>query len=175
MMEQMDFFSVSPTEEWVFEVLRPSLLCTVIENNASQDSLFCKEGKNYSSVWFAKQLAFRICCRDDRHYFGVSIDFCKNVPNEFAVKITSVGKADGFSNFEFIPTEEGIKLFSSFLGAVLDQAIDSTPKEFDCCARYEECSNARKCINPRPDLAVGCGYRKIMKSGRIFYGKNRNV
>lgn len=174
-MDQLNFLSMTPTEEWVFDVLQSSLLCTVRDNNANQDNLLCKTGKNYSSVWFAKQLAFRICCRDDCHYFGVSADFSKSAPPEIMATLTATGKADGFFNFEFTPTVEGITFFSSFLCNVLDQAIDSTPKEFDCCSRYEACSDVKKCINPCPDLAVGCGYRKIMKSGRIFYGANRNV
>lgn len=175
MMDQLDFLASIPTEEWIFETLRSSLLDTVIENNANPDNLFIKKGKNYSSVWFSKQLAFRICCRDDCRYFGVSVNFAQNIPAEIATTLTTVGKTDGFYNFEFSPTAEGVSFFSSFLCTILDQAIDSTPKEFDCCSRYEECSNARKCTNPSPDLAVACGYRKIMKSGRIFYGPNRNI
>lgn len=175
MMEQMDMFSLIPTEEWAFNLLRPSLLNIIAENNANTENLICKEGKNYSSVWFSKQLAFRICCRDDKCYFGVSIDFTQSAPIEVKATQSHSVKNEGFYNFEFEPTHDGVMQFAAFLCSALDQAIDSTPKEFDCCSRFEECSNCKRCINPNPDLAVGCGYRKILKSGRIYYGKNKNI
>lgn len=174
-MEQTNFLPPSPSEEWVFDILLPHLLCTVKNNNANPDSLVCKKGKNYSSVWFSKQLAFRICLRDNQNYFGVSADLSAIASPEISATLTSVGKANGFHNYEFTPTEEGICYFSEFLKGVLDQAIDSIPKEFDCCSRYVECSNAQKCTHPSPDFAVTCGYRKILKSGRIYYGDNKNI
>ena len=53
--------------------------------------------------------------------------------------------------------------------------LDSAPKEISCCSRYEQCSDNKKCIHPDKNIALGCNYRKILHSGRIFYGKNRNV
>ena len=46
---------------------------------------------------------------------------------------------------------------------------------FGCCSRYEKCSDAKKCIHPDPVFALGCAYRNNLDSGRIFYGKNRNI
>jgi len=57
----------------------------------------------------------------------------------------------------------------------MECVIDAIPKQFDCCSRYEECSNAKRCIHPNPETALICGYRKIMKKGRIYYGKNKNI
>ena len=48
-------------------------------------------------------------------------------------------------------------------------------ESFGCCSRFNECSDAKKCISPYPDLAEGCMYRTNLEAGRIFYGKNRNV
>ncbi len=45
---------------------------------------------------------------------------------------------------------------------------------FDCCGMYEQCSDAMQCLNSSDD-ALGCTYRKNLKAGRIFYGKNRNI
>lgn len=44
-----------------------------------------------------------------------------------------------------------------------------------CCSRYLECSDAKQCVHPDPAFALGCGYRKILASGKIYYGENRNV
>lgn len=45
---------------------------------------------------------------------------------------------------------------------------------FGCCSRYNECSNARKCIHPDQMYATACDYRKNLESGKIFYGKRKN-
>ena len=61
------------------------------------------------------------------------------------------------------------------LGRALQDAINRLPKSWDCCSRYMECSNAKRCVHPDPSLALECGYRKILASGKIYYGENRNV
>lgn len=175
MMEQMDLFSITPTEPWVYQVLMPTLQSVITHNNISLSKLVLKEGKAYSSVWYDTQMAFRICCRDNHTYFGVSNAYAYCAPPDIGRYITKEGRSDGFTNYSYVPTEEGICIFSEFLAAVLDQAIDSIQKEFDCCSRFEECSDAKHCTNPNADLATGCGYRKIMKKGRIYYGANRNI
>ena len=56
-----------------------------------------------------------------------------------------------------------------------ENIIDAIPKEFSCCSRYMECSNKIKCLNPDKEMAMRCGYRKILMSGKVFYGVNRNI
>ena len=46
---------------------------------------------------------------------------------------------------------------------------------FGCCSRFEECSDAKKCIHPNRMYSTACAYRSNLEAGRIFYGKNRNV
>ncbi len=46
---------------------------------------------------------------------------------------------------------------------------------FDCCSRYEECSDARRCISTRPTEAIGCTYKRRLLAGQIYYGKNPTV
>ena len=57
----------------------------------------------------------------------------------------------------------------------LQYILDRLPKDFSCCSRYESCSDAKSCIHPNKEFALGCYYRKVLSSGRIFYGKNRNI
>ena len=174
-MDQLNLFDTLPTESWVFEQISPALLQVISNNNLSCDKLRCESGKNYSSVWYDSQMVFRICLRGDYHYFGVSDAFTGTATEFHAERITKNGRTNGFTNYSFAPNAADIQLFSTFLASVLDQSIDGISKEFDCCSRFEECSNAKKCIHPNSDFAAGCGYRKIMKKGRIFYGQNRNT
>ena len=46
---------------------------------------------------------------------------------------------------------------------------------FDCCSRYEQCSDAKQCIHPDQTFAGGCRYRQRLRKGIIYYGKNRNI
>ncbi len=48
-------------------------------------------------------------------------------------------------------------------------------ERFGCCSRYEQCSDAKKCIHPDFILSRACSYRKNLENGKIFYGKNRNI
>lgn len=40
---------------------------------------------------------------------------------------------------------------------------------FACCARYEKCSEARKCLHPNLLFSTACAYRKNIENGNIFY------
>lgn len=187
MMEQLDLFATIPTEEWVYDILLPILKDGLSESNAGSDNIAVDRGKEYSSVSYLKhdpydaskpakkQLAFRICCRNDLRYFGISNNYINLVPTDLMDFRTDSGKGDGFSNFSFEATSEGVKQYASLLSSVLDAVTYSMIKEFDCCSRCEQCSDAKRCVHPNPAVATSCGYRKILKSGRIFYGKNRNV
>lgn len=52
---------------------------------------------------------------------------------------------------------------------------DNLKYDFDCCSRYMECSDNKKCVHPDLKRAVYCNYRKKLINGIIFYGKNRNI
>lgn len=53
--------------------------------------------------------------------------------------------------------------------------LEAKGRLFDCCHRYEECSDARDCTHPDKDFRMRCSYRQKLKQGIIFFGKNRNV
>lgn len=58
---------------------------------------------------------------------------------------------------------------------VCQYRLDGALKEFSCCSQYMACSDAKTCTNADKLEALGCYYRRVLHSGRIFYGKNRNV
>lgn len=49
----------------------------------------------------------------------------------------------------------------------------SNSDNFDCCSRFMECSDAKKCV-VKEDYAVFCRYREKLLNGICFYGKNSN-
>ena len=163
------------TEESAYCIIHPALLDVIAQNNVDPDKLTFNIGDNYASVFYHSALAFRICCRDRYHYFSISDSYADSLSSELASILTSGVNTSGFVKIAFDTTEQGLSKYIPLLCAILNLAIDSIPKEFDCCSRFEECSNAKKCIHPNPNLATVCGYRKLLKSGRIFYGENRNI
>jgi len=48
---------------------------------------------------------------------------------------------------------------------------------YGCCGLYEQCSDAKKCLQANIDreYAKGCSYRSNLENNRIFYGKNKNI
>ena len=65
-----------------------------------------------------------------------------------------------------------IKPISAVYMSVL---ADFGGERFGCCSRYEQCSDAKKCIHPDSILSQACAYRRNLEKGKIFYGKNRNI
>ena len=46
---------------------------------------------------------------------------------------------------------------------------------FGCCHKYNEYSDAQRCLHEDLDYSKGCIYRQNLEAGRIFFGKNRNI
>lgn len=51
----------------------------------------------------------------------------------------------------------------------------SAEPTFACCHRYEQCSDAKKCLHPNLMYSTACTYRKNLENNRIFYGKNKTT
>lgn len=51
----------------------------------------------------------------------------------------------------------------------------SKSKTFGCCSRFIECSDALKCVHENKLYATSCTYKHHLESGKVFYGKNKNV
>ena len=65
---------------------------------------------------------------------------------------------------------------SEYIEIAAEQAVvDFKPaKTFACCHLYNECSDAGKCLHPKPIYAKQCWYRDNLENGRVFYGNNKN-
>lgn len=52
---------------------------------------------------------------------------------------------------------------------------ESKASTFGCCSRFNDCSDAKKCVHENKLYSKACMYRRHLDSGKIFYGKNRNI
>ena len=142
------------------------------ELGANPDNILIKHGKSYSSVWYGSVLSFRIKLRKNARYIEVPAKFMDRIVNNLPEDQCAMS-SDSFCKISL--SSELAANYSDLLVQILKSTINDLPKEWDCCSRYMECSNAKKCVHPDPAFALGCGYRKTLAAGKIYYGDNRNV
>lgn len=180
-MNQVSLFDSRPTDEQAarpsdgellaYDDLRPIIGAICPELNIQGDKFQLKGCMGYSSVYYGSALVMRLKIRGKAHYISVPKSWLEDLPDgtEWEEKKSDAGRVR-------LPVADNVGEVLGRLGApIIRAAISHVPKEFDCCSRFEQCSDAMKCIHPDPDFALLCGYRKVLASGRVFYGKNRNV
>lgn len=127
---------------------------------------------SYTAVMFGNLTAFRLRIRGKLHYISIPLILADLIPNDVPSKKPS--KDEKYFRV-FITDKHPLDSYTNFLRNVIGETVNRYPKEWDCCSRYLDCSDAKTCIHPDKAFALSCGYRKILSSGRIFYGKNRNI
>ena len=126
----------------------------------------------YTVVKFGNLTAFRIRIRGKQHYISIPTSLADLIPTDAPCKKPTKNE----KYYRVLITDEyPFESYTPFLVNVVSETVNRYPKEWDCCSRYLECSDAKTCVHPDKAFALGCGYRKILSSGRIFYGNNRNI
>lgn len=174
---QISFFKKSEKElgarreDAFLEKALPILRKAAESRNADPEDITYEVLVSYSSVKFRSSLICKLKMRGKKWYISIPNRLREVIPENIeTTKTASEGQFLRIA-FEQLTDSEALSLIEE---ATL-LAIELIPKEFDCCARFEECSNAKVCIHPNPAFSMLCGYRKILKSGRVFYGENRNI
>lgn len=167
MTEQISF--LASAEATAFNIIKPALISVLKENGLDENTLSYDERKSYHSVRFNASVVVRITSAPTPSL---------SIPTQVLMLTPYANYADtdhkDYTKIS-IPSLDAIGQYTEMLQAVLQKIIDRVPKEFDCCSRYLECSNVKNCVHPDKSIALGCGYRKQLKSGKIFYGENRNI
>lgn len=155
-------------EETAYERLLPYLLETLKQNSLDESYLSFEKRKNYYSIVFSKNSVVA--------QLASSPAPAVSVPTSALSATGSYSSWLGEKAYSKIPAElQNVESYAYALQAVLDVIINRTPTDFDCCSKYMECSDAMRCICPDHVSPLQCSYRKVLKSGRVFYGKNRNI
>lgn len=177
MIDQLTFDSVTPDvspEIRVYhDILRhflPILDKNVIDKRALEFRESTAKNKTYSTVLFADSIICRLRMQGSEHYISVPIEFKKFIPSEYQTKIV---KADPQYIRIIIHQSFDISSLMPALSTVLNAKIDHLPKLFDCCHLYMQCSDAGVCVQTDNIYSLNCGYRKVLKNGRCFFGVNR--
>ena len=181
MTDQVTLSGFEPPEykESLFlDSIFPKLMAAVEEHGGPSVLLTRKatqtesKSSGYSVVSFGTLTAFRLRLRGKQHYISLPTVFSDLVPDSFPQK--SVASELKYIRI-LVDSSHPIESYSDFLVKVAGESVNRYPKAWDCCSRYMECSDSKTCIHPDKTFALECGYRKTLNSGRIFYGKNRNI
>ncbi len=158
------------TEEEL-QALLGRLAAVLEEEKIPQEVLRLQRNKGTVSLTLRSDLICRLTVRGEGYSgLAVSRQFEALLPAGWEGK-----KAAGETlSFSFEPGR-GLGDWGEPLAEICRRRIWEIPKQFDCCDRYEECSDAGCCTNPDLLYAMECGYKKLLRQGRIFYGKNRNA
>ncbi|MBQ7546397.1 MAG: hypothetical protein IJT41_05495 [Clostridia bacterium] len=169
-MEQLSLL-VTP-EEKAFEALRPALVDILWEYNLDSSDLRFRSNKGYYSILFKESSVVAQLGGKKKVYMAVPTSALQATSGYSSAADPNQGLYTKFPVKTFDLVAEKYKFM---LQEVLRAIIERGSKEFDCCSRYEECSDAKRCIHPDPTFGIKCGYRKNLRDGKIFYGAKPTV
>lgn len=159
-------------EEQAFLTSITHQMTSAVETHGGPGSLLIiSPTKGYSAVILGTLTVFRLCLRGKRRYISIPTKFEDLIPENWPTKFSK-------SEDKYIRVtigENPLDLYADFLSSLAGIAVDRYPKDWDCCSRYTECSDAKRCVHPDKLMALTCGYRKVLNTGKIYYGKNCNV
>lgn len=160
-------------EKIIFQQAKDCLKVFLKENHLPESAFRLSETLSHSTVYLSSGTICRLCYRKNKHYFSVPAVYALIVEKYYGTNYTV--KTD-----YIICDAEGLDLsdegyFIPMLKEIILQALFVLPKDFDCCHLYEQCSDAKICVHKDFEYALGCGYQRIMRRGKYFWGKNRNV
>lgn len=170
-MNQQSLFDTLELDETaleckLYENWEPVIFKACEKYGLHPDDFSLRRNKGYSSVYFNATLVARLHIRGKDHYVSIPWSWNDRLPE----KIKTSQLKDGRAKIKKSDAER-----PDVVWAIIGAMVQHFPKEYDCCSRFEECSDAKQCTNPDRTFALGCGYRKILASGKVFCGENRNV
>lgn len=183
-MEQISLYeNPIAMEETIHKMLEPALLQVLSDNNILPHHLSFSCKKQYSSCVYKTSkfdksdsenstyggIVYRIKMRGNSNYISV-----KNRYSKWISDMNKEEMSDGYTRI-FISSESDIQSMIPILAKILCDTIESFPKEFDCCSRFEECSLCRKCIHPDPEFSLNCSYKFKLSHNVVFFGPNRTI
>lgn len=163
----------NPLEREAFEVLLPELADILHEHNLGADAILFTPLKDKSSIYLIKQssLIFGIRMRKNTWYAAISEWFAEYLPERAEISRTV---SEGGVVRVKLSAPQDILICKDAIRESLRYQI-SRFHTFDCCGRFEQCSDALRCLHPDPEASLGCSYKRNLLSGKIFYGKNKNI
>lgn len=167
---QQTIFEPSSTSENMEIQTLTSAIHSALTNKTYCPFITPTRNKGYIAVKAKNLLAVKISPRKK----GIAIEVKKEHEQYFENVIFERNDSTGMSKYYVFTWDEVLTYAFSFGEVAVDVLANQGGESFGCCSRYEECSNAKRCIHPDKLTAIACGYRKNLEKGLIFYGANKN-
>lgn len=65
-----------------------------------------------------------------------------------------------------------VEVVSQAIHADIYDFLMTYPSDYGCCSLYEQCSNAKRCLQKDQDMSASCYYKRNLLTGRVFYGED---
>jgi hypothetical protein len=166
--------SIVPSDERkAFELIYPELQDILMGAPIDSGILTFVTLEDFSSIYFldSSELFFRIRLRKKSRYILISEEFSDLIPD--GAETSRVASAPGMIRVAICDHEDILK-YASVLRTTLER-LCRRHRDFGCCSRYEQCSDAKSCLHPDPKFALRCWYRQNLLDNKIFYGKHKNT
>lgn len=172
-MNQTTLQEFCAPEKRVYELIEETLFNIIRKNYLHEKELKFQRCLGYWSITYLSAVIARV--RFGKKLSYISIDIAaKPLLDEKKIRYGSTKSEPQLVRI-FLNSPEDVINYLDIVAVSTQKVLDGIPKGFDCCSRYEACSDAMKCLQPDEQFRLDCGYRRILASGRVFYGKNKNI
>lgn len=132
-----------------------------------------KQNIGYTSILCFNQVFLRL--RTTKR--GIMLEIKRSFINDFAISQDTLSGISSSPDWGRIMLTDEIEflILHNLQTAYFHCYTLSSENTFGCCNSFLECSDAKRCVHPNKLFASGCLYRANLESGKIFYGKNRNI
>ena len=147
--------------------LLKSTIAQQLKGSLLSDAICAVENKGYMAVKAKSLIAVKITQRKSDVLLEYKSKYDTHFKN-YNIQHTT----DKMSRIE-LPNMDAVVSLSKEFCKIAAEVLTESGATFGCCGRYEQCSDAKRCIHPDALYSLTCSYRKNLEAGRIFYGKNR--
>lgn len=169
-MDQVSVFISQ--EELAYKCIKPAFDSVLNKYLIGSDCITCRKASGYYSILYRGNTVIARLGGVKKKYISVPAGALSQT--DHYKEEASQADHNGYAKIPLNSFSDA-QNYVSLLQEVLQVIIERSGKEFDCCSRYLECSDARQCIHPDPQFGLKCGYRLVLKEGKVYYGKNRNI
>lgn len=148
-------------------------ICSIVGND--QD-VTINVAKTTTSIAFYGEKVFSIRINSQTQCLDTEEEFVFPYVSRITGAILNKSGIRAYAQIPLMTDEGSLIVVHEMLRALLRECFNRQNVEaFGCCNDHVRCSDARHCLHEDDKFYLGCIYRNSLETGRIFYGKNRNI
>ncbi len=173
-MNQTTLEEFRTPEKYVYGLIEETIIDVIHKYFLHEKELKLQKCQGYWSITYLSSIIAKIHFGKKVRYIAVDSHAAKPLLDKKNIQYSSTKSDPQFVRI-FLGNPDDVRDYLDIISVSVQSTLNNVPRAFDCCSRYEVCSNAKKCLQPDEQLRLDCGYRRALAAGRIFYGKNKNT